>query len=161
MRRIINALSWLDKKKSGTIAVFDFGGGTFDISILELSEGVFEVKSTSGDTPGGDDLDKLLVDYVADDFNKETAIDIHQDAMALHHLAKPVSARRSTSDLDAGGDQPARSSRAGRGWAQAPHPDDQPGEVRAADRAPRRAARGPSQTALRNSPVRAERGPAS
>ena len=93
VRRIINeptaaALSFgLDKKKSGTIAVFDFGGGTFDISILELSEGVFEVKSTSGDTHlGGDDLDKLLVDYVADDFKKETGIDIRQDAMALHRL---------------------------------------------------------------------------
>ena len=93
VRRIINeptaaALSFgLDKKKSGTIAVFDFGGGTFDISILELSEGVFEVKSTSGDTHlGGDDLDKVLVDYVADEFKKETGIDIRGDAMALHRV---------------------------------------------------------------------------
>jgi len=93
VRRIINeptaaALSFgLDKKKTGKIAVFDFGGGTFDISILELSEGVFEVKSTSGDTHlGGDDIDKVLVDFVADEFKKETGIDVRQDPMALHRL---------------------------------------------------------------------------
>jgi molecular chaperone DnaK len=93
VRRIINeptaaALSFgLDKKKSGRIAVFDLGGGTFDISILELSEGVFEVKSTNGDTHlGGDDLDKVLVDFVAQEFKSETGIDLRQDTMALHRL---------------------------------------------------------------------------
>ena len=93
VRRLINeptaaALSFgLNKKKSGTVAVFDFGGGTFDISILELSDGVFEVKSTSGDTHlGGDDVDKILVDYVAAEFKSETGIDVRQDQMALHRL---------------------------------------------------------------------------
>ncbi len=93
VRRLINeptaaALSFgLNKKKSGTVAVFDFGGGTFDISVLELSDGVFEVKSTSGDTHlGGDDIDKVLVDYVAGEFKSETGIDLRQDQMALHRL---------------------------------------------------------------------------
>jgi molecular chaperone DnaK len=93
VRRIINeptaaALSFgLNKKKSGKVAVFDFGGGTFDISILELSEGVFEVKSTSGDTHlGGDDLDQALVDFIANEFKKTNGIDLRQDTMALHRL---------------------------------------------------------------------------
>jgi molecular chaperone DnaK len=75
--RIINeptaaALAYgLDKKKNETILVFDLGGGTFDVSILEVGDGVFEVKSTSGDTHlGGDDFDKVLVDWLADDFKK-------------------------------------------------------------------------------------------
>jgi len=82
------ALSFgLNRNKSGKIAVFDFGGGTFDISILELSEGVFEVKSTNGDTHlGGDDIDKVLVDHVAEEFKRETGIDVRQDTMALHRL---------------------------------------------------------------------------
>jgi molecular chaperone DnaK len=93
VRRILNeptaaALSFgLDQKKTGRIAVFDFGGGTFDISILDLNEGVFEVKATNGDTHlGGDDVDKLLVDHVADDFKKQNGIDLRQDPMALHRL---------------------------------------------------------------------------
>lgn len=91
--RIINeptaaALAYgLDKKKEEKIAVYDFGGGTFDISILELGEGVFEVKSTNGDTHlGGDDVDLLLIDYIADEFKKENGIDIRKDAMALQRL---------------------------------------------------------------------------
>ena len=91
--RIINeptaaALSFgLQKDKSGKIAVFDLGGGTFDISILELAEGVFEVLATSGDTHlGGDDLDQVLVDYVAEEFKKDNGIDLRQDTMALHRL---------------------------------------------------------------------------
>ncbi len=91
--RIINeptaaALSFgLDKTKSGKIAVFDFGGGTFDISILELSDGVFQVLATNGDTHlGGDDLDQILVDHVADEFKKDHGIDLRQDTMALHRL---------------------------------------------------------------------------
>ncbi len=91
--RIINeptaaALAYgLDKKKDETIAVYDLGGGTFDISILELGDGVFEVKSTNGDTHlGGDDFDQRLIDYVADEFKKETGIDIRQDPMALQRL---------------------------------------------------------------------------
>ena len=91
--RIINeptaaALAYgLDKKKEETIAVYDFGGGTFDISVLEVGEGVIEVKSTNGDTHlGGDDIDKLLIDWVVDTFKKENAIDLAKDPMALQRL---------------------------------------------------------------------------
>jgi molecular chaperone DnaK len=77
----------LDKKKSGKVAVFDFGGGTFDISILEIAEGVFEVRSTNGDTHlGGDDIDKVLIDWVAEEFRKENGIDLRDDQMALQRL---------------------------------------------------------------------------
>jgi molecular chaperone DnaK len=77
----------LDKQKSGRVAVFDFGGGTFDISVLEISEGVFEVKSTNGDTHlGGDDIDKSLIDYVAKEFKREHGIDLRNDQMALQRL---------------------------------------------------------------------------
>ncbi len=77
----------LDKKKEEKIAVFDLGGGTFDISILELGEGVFEVKSTNGDTfLGGEDFDQRIIDYVADEFKKEQGIDLRNDKMALQRL---------------------------------------------------------------------------
>ena len=91
--RIINeptaaALAYgLDKQTSGTIAVFDLGGGTFDISILEIGDGVFEVRSTNGDTfLGGEDFDRRLLDYLADEFKAEHAIDLRQDKMALQRL---------------------------------------------------------------------------
>ncbi|MFH2219102.1 MAG: molecular chaperone DnaK [Pseudomonadota bacterium] len=91
--RIINeptaaALAYgLDKKKEEKIAVFDLGGGTFDISILEIGEGVFEVKSTNGDTHlGGEDFDLRLIDYLADEFRKDQGIDIRKDKMALQRL---------------------------------------------------------------------------
>jgi len=91
--RIINeptaaALAYgFDKKKSGTIAVYDLGGGTFDISILEIGDGVFEVKSTNGDTfLGGEDFDKRLIDYIADEFKKEHRIDLRNDRLALQRL---------------------------------------------------------------------------
>ncbi|MBU4343955.1 MAG: molecular chaperone DnaK [Desulfobacteraceae bacterium] len=77
----------LEKKKEEKIAVFDLGGGTFDISILEIGEGVFEVKSTSGDTHlGGEDFDLRLIDYLADEFKKDQGIDIRNDKMALQRL---------------------------------------------------------------------------
>ena len=77
----------LDKKKEEKIAVFDLGGGTFDISILEIGEGVFEVKSTNGDTHlGGEDFDLRLIDYLADEFKKDQGIDIRNDKMALQRL---------------------------------------------------------------------------
>ncbi|MBT4365727.1 MAG: molecular chaperone DnaK [Desulfobacterales bacterium] len=77
----------LDKKKEEMIAVFDLGGGTFDISILEIGDGVFEVKSTNGDTHlGGEDFDLRLIDYLADEFKKEQGIDIRSDKMALQRL---------------------------------------------------------------------------
>ena len=76
-----------DSNKDETIAVYDFGGGTFDISILELGDGVFEVKSTNGDTHlGGDNIDQLLISWMADSFKKETGIDLTQDKMALQRL---------------------------------------------------------------------------
>ena len=77
----------LDKKKEETIGVFDLGGGTFDISILEIGEGVFEVKSTNGDTHlGGEDFDLRLINYIADEFKKDQGIDIRSDKMALQRL---------------------------------------------------------------------------
>jgi molecular chaperone DnaK len=91
--RIINeptaaALAYgLDKKGSGKIAVYDLGGGTFDISILEIGDGVFEVKATNGDTfLGGEDFDKRIMDYLADEFRKETGIDLRKDRLALQRL---------------------------------------------------------------------------
>ncbi len=91
--RIINeptaaALAYgLEKKGSGTIAVYDLGGGTFDISILEIGDGVFEVKSTNGDTfLGGEDFDKRIIDYLADEFKKEQGIDLRSDRLALQRL---------------------------------------------------------------------------
>ncbi|MDP6895853.1 MAG: molecular chaperone DnaK, partial [Rhodospirillales bacterium] len=91
--RIINeptaaALAYgLEKKESGTIAVYDLGGGTFDISVLEIGDGVFEVKSTNGDTfLGGEDFDRKIVDYLADEFKKENSIDLRDDKLALQRL---------------------------------------------------------------------------
>lgn len=91
--RIINeptaaALAYgLDKKTSGTILVYDLGGGTFDVSVLEIGDGVFEVKSTNGDTfLGGEDFDQRIIDYLADEFKKEQAIDLRDDKLALQRL---------------------------------------------------------------------------
>ncbi|MBQ8870287.1 MAG: molecular chaperone DnaK [Alphaproteobacteria bacterium] len=91
--RIINeptaaALAYgMDKKATGTIAVYDLGGGTFDISILEIGDGVFEVKSTNGDTfLGGEDFDQRIVNYLADEFKKESGIDLKNDRLALQRL---------------------------------------------------------------------------
>jgi molecular chaperone DnaK len=91
--RIVNeptaaALAYgLDKKKDETIAVFDFGGGTFDISILEVGEGVVEVKSTNGDTHlGGDNIDQRIIDWIIDEFRKDQGIDLSKDKMALQRL---------------------------------------------------------------------------
>ncbi len=91
--RIINeptaaALAYgLEKKKAGTIAVYDLGGGTFDVSVLEIGDGVFEVKSTNGDTfLGGEDFDREIIDYLAIEFKKENGIDLRQDRLALQRL---------------------------------------------------------------------------
>ena len=93
VKRIINeptaaALAYgLDKKNAKTVAVYDLGGGTFDVSILELGDGVFEVKSTNGDTTlGGEDFDAHIVDYLASEFKKDNAIDLKQDKLALQRL---------------------------------------------------------------------------
>ncbi|MGE4313281.1 MAG: molecular chaperone DnaK [Pseudobdellovibrionaceae bacterium] len=91
--RIINeptaaALAYgLDKKKAGTVAVYDLGGGTFDVSILEIGDGVFEVKSTNGDTfLGGEDFDLRIIDFLADEFKRENGIDLRDDKLALQRL---------------------------------------------------------------------------
>ncbi|MEO3471020.1 molecular chaperone DnaK [Roseomonas sp. CAU 1739] len=91
--RIINeptaaALAYgMDQKKGGTIAVYDLGGGTFDVSVLEIGDGVFEVKSTNGDTfLGGEDFDQRIIDYLADEFRKEQGIDLRGDKLALQRL---------------------------------------------------------------------------
>jgi molecular chaperone DnaK len=93
VRRIINeptaaALAYgLDKKKDETIVVYDFGGGTFDVSVLEVGDGVVEVKATNGDTHlGGDDLDKRIIDWIAAEFKKSDGIDLSKDRMALQRL---------------------------------------------------------------------------
>ena len=93
VKRIINeptaaALAYgLDKKKTGTVAVYDLGGGTFDVSILEIGDGVFEVKATNGDTKlGGEDFDNVLIDYFASEFKKEQSIDLKTDKLALQRL---------------------------------------------------------------------------
>jgi len=93
VERIINeptaaALAYgMDKKKAEKIAVYDLGGGTFDISILELGEGVFEVKATNGDTHlGGDDFDEVIVDYIASEFKKENSVDLRADKQALQRI---------------------------------------------------------------------------
>lgn len=93
VKRILNeptaaALAYgLDKKHAHTVAVYDLGGGTFDISVLELGEGVYEVKATNGDTHlGGDDFDKVILDYLADEFKKENSVDLRKDPQALQRL---------------------------------------------------------------------------
>src|SRR5690606_25153128 len=93
VKRIINeptaaALAYgLDKKTNETIAVYDFGGGTFDISVLEVGEGVVEVKATNGDTHlGGDNLDQVIIDWLINDFKKEEGVDLSKDKMALQRL---------------------------------------------------------------------------
>ncbi|HXE16363.1 MAG TPA: molecular chaperone DnaK, partial [Stellaceae bacterium] len=91
--RIVNeptaaALAYgLDRNEAGTVAVYDLGGGTFDVSVLEIGDGVFEVKSTNGDTfLGGEDFDKKIIDYLADEFKKEQGIDLRKDKLALQRL---------------------------------------------------------------------------
>src|ERR1700722_12553188 len=88
----------LEKKKNEKIAVFDLGGGTFDISMLDVGDGVFEVKGVNGDTHlGGDDFDQVLIDYIADEFKKEHGIDLRKDQMALQRLKE--AAERAKKDL--------------------------------------------------------------
>ena len=113
--RIINeptaaALAYgLDKKKDEQIAVYDLGGGTFDISILEIGQGVFEVKATNGDTHlGGDDFDQRVIDWIAEEFKKEHGIDLRRDRMALQRLKEAAEkAKIELSSTRPDRDQPA------------------------------------------------------
>ena len=144
VKRIVNeptaaALAYgLDKKKDETIAVYDFGGGTFDISILEVGEGVVEVKSTNGDTHlGGDNLDQRIIDWIIAEFKKSDGIDLGKDRMALQRLKE---GRREGQDGAVHGHrdrhQPAVHHR-GPGGPEAPGAQADAGEVRAAGRGPR------------------------
>ena len=166
--RIINeptaaALAYgLDKQKTGTIAVYDLGGGTFDISILEIGDGVFEVKSTNGDTfLGGEDFDMRLVNYLADEFQKEQGIDLRKDKLALQRLKE--SAEKAKIELssttqteinlpfitaDASGSEASDDEahpRQVRGAGRRPHPEDdsalQAGHSRMPASRPRRSTR--------------------
>ena len=139
--RIINeptaaALAYgLDKKGSGTIAVYDLGGGTFDVSILEIGDGVFEVKSTNGDTfLGGEDFDMRLVEYLADEFKQGER---HRPAQGQARPAAPEGSRGKGQDRtvlgDADRDQPALH-HGRRDRAEAPHPEADPREIRGARR---------------------------
>ena len=113
--RIVNeptaaALAYgLDKKKDETIAVYDFGGGTFDISILEVGEGVVEVKATNGDTHlGGDNLDQRVIDWIVAEFKKDEGIDLGKDRMALQRLKEAAEkAKMELSTVDGDRHQPA------------------------------------------------------
>ena len=145
VRRIINeptaaALAYgLDKKRTSDmkIAVYDLGGGTFDISILELGDGVFEVKSTNGDTHlGGDDFDHVLIDYMAEAFKAEHSIDLRQDPMAMQRLKEAAEkAKIELSSLDFDRDQPAVY-HAGERYSAALRDDAHARQVRAAVRPP-------------------------
>ena len=125
----------LDKKKDEVIAVYDLGGGTFDISILDVGDGVFQVRSTSGDTfLGGDDFDLRIIDFLADEFKSENGIDLRKDRQALQRLQ---GSRRESQDRafhhDADRDQPALHHRR-RQRPQAPGDDPDARQAGAADR---------------------------
>ena len=140
--RIINeptaaALAYgLEKQDGKTIAVYDLGGGTFDISILEIGDGVFEVKSTNGDTfLGGEDFDAKIVDYLADEFKKQEGIDLSGDRLALQRLKE--GAERAKIELSARRRPPrsiCRSSPPTQNGPEASRQDDHPRRPRKAGR---------------------------
>ena len=145
MLRIINeptasSLAYgLDKKKNEVIAVYDLGGGTFDISVLDVGDGVFQVRSTSGDTfLGGDDFDMRVMDYLISEFKKENGIDLRNDRQALQRLREAAEkAKIELSTRDADRDQPALHHR-GCHRSQAPGDDHDPRAPGTADRRPGR-----------------------
>ena len=141
--RIVNeptaaALAYgLDKKKDETIAVYDFGGGTFDISILEVGEGVVEVKATNGDTHlGGDNLDQRIIDWIIDEFKKDEGIDLGKDRMALQRLKEAAEKAKMelSTVMETDINLPFITADADR--AEAPGDEADAGEVRAARRGP-------------------------
>ena len=149
--RIINeptaaALAYgLDKEsKEQTVLVFDLGGGTFDVSILEIGEGVFEVKSTSGNTHlGGDDWDQRVIDWLVTEFKNTEGVDLSADKMALQRLKEAAEKAKIELSVGAGDpDQPAVHHRHLRG-PQAPRPEAHAGQVQRAHRRPRRRVPGP------------------
>ena len=132
----------LDKKKDEKIAVFDLGGGTFDISILELGEGVFEVKSTNGDTHlGGEDFDQRMIDWLCDEFKKDQGIDLRKDRMALQRL-KEAAEKAKMRALLVDGDRHQPALHHGRRHRpQAPEHEADPVQARAARGRPDRQSR--------------------
>ena len=152
VKRIINeptasALAYgLDKKQDEKIAVYDLGGGTFDISILELGEGVFEVKATNGDTHlGGDDFDQRVIDWLLAEFKKEQGIDLGKDQQALQRLKEAAEKAKIELSLDVDDrDQPAVR-HGGRDRSEAPRRLAHAGQARGPRRRPRRQDRGPGQ----------------
>ena len=146
MLRIINeptaaSLAYgLDKKKDEKIAVYDLGGGTFDISVLEIGDGVFEVKATNGDTHlGGDDWDNRIMDWILDEFKKEHGMDLRKQPDALQRIKEEAEkAKIALSSAQAVRDQPAVHHR-GRQRAQAPQHEADPRQDGAALRRPVRA----------------------
>ena len=149
VRRIINeptaaALAYgLDKRGAETILVWDLGGGTFDVTILEVGDGVFEVKATNGDTHlGGDDYDRRVVDHVAEEFLRDEGIDLRKDPQALQRLDRGLGEGQAGALVGAAGaDQPAVH-HGGPDRAQAPGRGTDAGGVRAADGGPDAALRG-------------------
>ena len=144
--RIINeptaaALAYgLDKKKNEKIAVFDLGGGTFDISILDVADGVFEVLSTNGDTHlGGDDWDEALINHIADEFKKEQGIDLRKDQMALQRLKEAAEKAKKDLSFQAQADINLPFITADASGPKHLTMTHQPGPVREADRQPVRA----------------------
>ena len=145
VKRIINeptasALAYgLDKKDDEKIAVYDLGGGTFDISILELGEGVFEVKATNGDTHlGGDDFDQRVIDWLLAEFKKDQGIDLAKDQQALQRLKEAAEKAKIELSLDGDDrDQPAVHHRR-RDRAEAPRGVAHPGQARGPRRRPGR-----------------------
>ena len=120
-------------KKDETIAVFDFGGGTFDISILEVGEGVVEVKSTNGDTHlGGDNIDQRLIGWIVEEFKKDQGIDLSQDKMALQRLREASEKAKMELSSAQETDINLPFITAGRQWSQALDPEPDPLQVRTA-----------------------------
>ena len=158
--RIVNeptaaALAYgLDKKKDETIAVYDFGGGTFDISILEVGEGVVEVKATNGDTHlGGDNIDQRIIDWIIDEFKKDEGIDLGKDRMALQRLKEAAEkAKIELSTRDGDRDQPAVH-HGGCDRSEAPGQEADAREVRAAGRRPAAADRRPDASRRSRTPA--------
>ena len=152
VKRIINeptaaALAYgLDKETDQTILVFDLGGGTFDVSVLEIGDGVFEVKSTAGDNHlGGDNFDKAIVDWMVAEFKSEQGIDLSNDKMALQRLYEAAEKAKIELSTTTSSQINLPFITADAGGPEAPRPAALAGEARGADARPARAPRGPDQ----------------
>ena len=150
----------MEKKKNEKIAVFDLGGGTFDISILDVADGVFEVLSTNGDTHlGGDDWDEALINHIADEFKKEQSIDLRNDAMALQRLKEAAEKAKKDLSFQSQADINLPFITADASGPKHLTMSDHPRPVREADRQPLRALprTGPEGDRRRQAQARADR----